>query len=308
MHIAIVGPGALGCLLTSMLGRTDRVRLTLVDHNCERAGKLIEQGILYQFKEEHARIIVPVSCSPAEIGRADVVFLCVKSYDIGNCLRYCSPMLGEDTLLIFMQNGVSHLDVAGETGSATAAYGTTTEGANVLGPGQVRHAGRGLTQLGFLASAPACATRRLALVAELFNEAGLNTTVRDDILARLWTKLMVNTGINGLTATLDCPNGHLLTLPGASERMALLVTEAMAVAAALDIEVPADSLEITRDVCARTRHNISSMLQDVRGKRRTEIDAINGAVIHAARRLGLATPENDRLTAQVKALEQSYLK
>ena len=89
--------------------------------------------------------------------------------------------------------------------------------------------------------------------------------------------------------------------------MERLVEEALKVALASNIYVPPDSLAITKDVCAKTATNISSMLQDVRAGRRTEIDAINGAVVAAARKLGMFSPENMKLVAEVKELERSYL-
>ncbi len=311
MHFVLVGPGALGCLLSSMLARADHneeYRFTLLDHNATRAGKLTSQGILYEYKGKQERALVPVSSSPTETGVADVVILCVKSYDIQGCLGFCSPLLGPDTLLLFMQNGVAHLEKQLLINNATPAYGTTTEGANLVGPGHVRHAGKGLTQFGFLGSVPEKAQQQLQQVSELFNRAGLKARVTDDILSRLWTKLMVNTGINGLTATLNCPNGELLTLPNIPERMARLVQEALDVARACNIYVPEDSLAITKGVCIKTATNISSMLQDVRAQRKTEIDAINGAVVAAGKKLRIDTPENLLLVRQVKELESRYLK
>lgn len=310
MHVVLVGPGALGCLLASRLVRTTTAgdyRFTLLDHNGARARELNTLGIRYTYKGEQEQIQLPVSSSPTETGPADVVILCVKSYDITSCLGFCAPLLTPDTLLLFMQNGVAHLGEPIPGNNGTPAYGTTTEGANLIAPGQVCHAGRGLTQFGFLGPVGKQAAQRLRQVTELFNSAGLKARMSDDILARLWTKLMVNTGINGLTATLGCPNGELLTRTDAAERMARLVAEAQQVARASEIQVPEDSLEITRDVCSKTAANISSMLQDVRCRRRTEIDAINGAVAAAARKLGLDTPENLRLVREVKELEQSYL-
>ena len=310
MHIVLVGPGALGCLLSSRLTRGNESefhRFTLLDHNTGRAQALADSGIrcCYRDHEELARI--GVSSSPTDTGVADVVILCVKSYDLTGCLRFCTPLLGPETLIIFMQNGVAHLEVKVPPQQGIPAYGTTTEGANLVGPGQVKHAGKGLTQFGFLEEVDSHARHQLALITELFNGSGLKARMVDDILSRLWTKLMVNTGINGLTATLGCTNGELLTLPGVAGRMERLVAEAMKIAKRCGIYVPEDSLAITREVCEKTSANISSMLQDVRAKRRTEIDAINGAVAATGRRLGLAAPENEALVDEVKALEQRYL-
>jgi len=310
MHIVLVGPGALGCLLSSRLTRGARDgehRFTLLDHNAPRARTLATRGIRYSYKKTEEENHINISSSPLETGIADAVILCVKSYDIADCLRFCSPLLGPGTLLLFMQNGVAHLEIAVNEQQGTPAYGTTTEGANLLGPGRVRHAGKGLTQFGFLTKVSQDATRRLQQVTDLFTASGLKARMTDDILSRLWTKLMVNTGINGLTAILNCTNGELLTLPGAAERMERLVDEALRIARASDIYVPADSLAITRDVCTKTAANLSSMLQDVRSRRRTEIDAINGAIVAAGKKHGIAAPENMQLVTEIKALENSYL-
>lgn len=309
MHFVLVGPGALGCLLSSLLsaaGSRDH-HFTLLDHDDARAETLTTQGIVYQFKQEKRQIAIQGSSSPTEIGRADVIILCVKSYDIENCLRFCSPLLGPATLLLFMQNGVAHLDVPEPGRQAIPAFGTTTEGATLLAPGKVRHAGKGLTQLGFLEPPSATGKYLLHETAALFNQAGLTTKIRQDILARLWTKLLINTGINGLTATLGCTNGQLLDRQETKVRMERLVREAQMIAAESNIEVPEDAFEITCDVCMKTHGNISSMLQDVRSHRRTEIDAINGAVVAQGRKLGLEAPENLKLVHEVKQLEQTYL-
>ncbi|WP_136795621.1 MULTISPECIES: ketopantoate reductase family protein [Desulfosediminicola] len=311
MHFVLVGPGALGCLLASRLATASKKRqhrFTLIDHNSTRAQQLNQRGILYSHKDRRETTHIPVSSSPTETGRADVVILCVKSYDIENCLRFCSPLIGEGTILLFMQNGISHIGVRLPVRNCLALYGTTTEGATLTGAGEVFHAGKGLTQVGFLEKpASPDAMENLDQLQQLFNSSGLKTRVVDDILSRLWTKLLVNTGINGLTATLNCTNGELLTLPGLPERMERLVAEAYQIAHGSGIHVPEDSFEITKGVCVKTSGNISSMLQDVRKKRRTEIEAINGAVVTAAKKLGIDAPENQRIVREVKQLERQYL-
>lgn len=308
MHFVLVGPGALGCLLSSLLASTGSTehRFTLLDHNSTRADELSSRGICYQHKAEKRQVRIHWSASPAETAAADVLILCVKSYDIANCLKFCGPILEPESLILFMQNGIAHLGVPG-SGRYMCAFGTTTEGATLLGPGKVNHAGKGLTQLGFLGPVTPKGENLLEETTALFNRAGLNTKIRDDILSRLWTKLLINTGINGLTATLGCTNGELLDRPEAMERMGLLIGEAQMVALKSNVKVPEDPLAITLDVCRKTHGNISSMLQDVRSGRRTEIDAINGAVVSHGRKLGLETPENAKLVHSVKKLEQSYL-
>ena len=308
MHVVLVGPGALGCLLASLLAEEESVnhRVTLLDHNPTRAEALSAEGIRYRYQEDCRTVAVHGSASPAALDRADVVILCVKSYDIRSCLHFCRPLINDSNLLLFLQNGIGHLDIP-ETRRRSCAFGTTTEGATLLGPGYVRHAGRGLTRLGFLSPASPLQKELLRRTAALFNRSGIKTEIGEDILSHLWTKLLINCGINGLTAILGCTNGELLDSRETMIRMENLVGEAREVAWARAIHIPEDILERTLEVCRKTRDNISSMLQDVRSCRRTEIDAINGAVVALGQKLGIATPENTRLVQEIKELELSFL-
>ena len=308
MHYVLVGPGALGCLLacTAVKGVKDGDRFTILDYNSGRAKHICENGILYQEDDTRTTFSVDAVSDPRQLDHADVILLCVKSYDIKSCLDICSPILSETTLLIFMQNGISHLACENGLHGATAAYGTTTEGATILGPGHVRHAGRGVTHLGFLSAPSDHFNTLLFRTHELLSRGGMQTYLTTHILTKLWAKLFVNVGINALTATLGCKNGELLTLPGASTRMQAAVLEAMQIAKSKDISIDGDPIEITRSVCKNTATNVSSMLQDVRKKRRTEIDAINGAIVSFGKKHGIDTPENTRLMEQVKDIENNY--
>jgi 2-dehydropantoate 2-reductase len=309
MHVLLVGPGALGCLLASAISRGTKdtdIRLSLLDHNRSRAEFIQQRGILYDLNDERRLVPLAVTTEPLALGPVDVIVLCVKSYDVPASLTSCRPLLQEGTLLLFMQNGIAHLDCGHLTGRATVAFGTTTEGATLLDQGHVRHAGSGATHLGFLTPPRAHDSKLLEKTAELFRQGGLIASITEDIMTRLWAKLFINVGINALTATLGCTNGDLLHLPGIRSRMEAAVAEAETVARAQGILIQNDPFAATIKVCEKTAKNISSMLQDVRQQRRTEIDAINGAVLKRGQDLGIATPENLRLVRQIKDIEAGY--
>ncbi len=310
MHFLLVGPGALGCLLSSVIskGLLPDDRLTILDYNSERANLLSHQGIIYECDEKVSTFPVSAISDPVKLAHVDVIFLCVKSYDVENCLNYCRPALSEKTLLIFLQNGISHLDMGNQLGTTPAAFGTTTDGATLLGKGHVRHAGQGTTFLGFLENPTNIETTLLNEAKRVLTDGGMQVETTYNILSRLWAKLFVNTGINALTATLNCKNGELLTLPGAAERMEKAVSEAIQVAKAKDIHIKDDPFIATQMVCSKTAKNVSSMLQDVRNQRRTEIDAINGAIVSLGQRYGIDTPENSLLCAQIEKLEADFKK
>jgi len=308
MHYVLVGPGALGCLLasTAAKGVQDSEKFTILDYNSERSNHINRNGVLYQEGDNKTSYPVSAVSDPLLLGHVDVILLCVKSYDIKSCLDICEPILSDKTLLVFMQNGISHLACENALHGATAAYGTTTEGATILGPGHVRHAGQGATHLGFLSSPPNHFQNLLSRTHELLNRGGMETALTTTILTKLWGKLFVNVGINALTATLDCKNGELLSLPGAKKRMHTAILEATQVARAEGIDILGEPTETAESVCQKTAANVSSMLQDIRKKRRTEIGAINGAVVAFGKEHGIETPENKLLMKQVKDLENTF--
>jgi len=310
MHFLLVGPGALGCLLGSVVlkGMTGSDRLTFLDHNVDRAIQLSREGIGYHLEDQLVRFPVTAVSDPQLVDPVDIIFLCVKSYDVLATLEFCSPLLSKRVLLIFMQNGISHLDVQEQLGEASAAFGTTTEGATLLGTGEVRHAGSGATYLGFLNTPDAQAAENLQRTRNILAAGGLQVHFTDNILARLWAKLFINVGINALTAILGCKNGELLSLPGIDRRMEAAIDEAMHIAGKKNIPILDEPHQATRLVCLKTAKNISSMLQDVTKKRRTEIDAINGALVVLGKKLGIDTPENNLLLRQIKEMEAGYVR
>lgn len=315
MQIVIVGPGALGSLLTARLslylagqggdGADHDVHVSLLDYKPDRAALLAQHGLLLENGNSRQRCMPAVTAAPQVCAGADILFLCVKANAVGAALERVRPFLSQDTILFAMQNGIAHLQLLTAM-PCTPGVGITTEGATLQAPGHVRHGGAGLTRLGLLAPAPAAGSGLLARTVALLNGAGLATRITSEPLKHVWAKLFVNVGINGLTALLRCPNGQLLASPETRERMSQAVREAEAVALASGIPIDEDPVAATFRVCEATRNNISSMLQDIRNRRRTEIDAINGAVVAAGRKLGIPTPVNDELVRQVKELEAAF--
>jgi 2-dehydropantoate 2-reductase len=309
MRILLVGPGALGCLLAAVISRSLKGTthsLALLDHCQKRAALLNRQGIIYESEDQRQSVSLPVYSDPSVLQTADTVILCVKSYDIAANLQAWQALLRNGTLLLFLQNGIAHLTHGQSAGKATIAYGTTTEGATLLAPGHVRHAGHGLTSLGLRDPNDPIFADRLDQLAGIFSSAGLPATVTNCILEKIWAKLFINVGINALTAIHHCANGDLLSLPGVMERMRNAVAEAETIARARNISIEDDPFSATVEVCRKTANNVSSMLQDVQRRRRTEIEAINGAIVRQGQELGLATPENCRLVQQVKEIEATY--
>ncbi|NCC37698.1 MAG: 2-dehydropantoate 2-reductase, partial [Chloroflexia bacterium] len=189
--------------------------------------------------------------------------------------------------------------LAAELGATRVGQGVTALGGTLLGPGRVRHAGMGATTLSLTPhSAQANA------LADLLNQAGLPTSVTADLDSLVWGKLIVNVGINAITALLRVRNGVLTENSAARSLLGAVVTEAVGVAETQGITLPyADPVAHVLQVARATAANRSSMLQDRLRGAPTEIATINGAIVASGAQLGIPTPYNATLVALITALE-----
>jgi len=305
--IVVVGPGALGCLLAAALDREAPGKTCLLDHDARRAALLRAGGIGLETAGRPERRAVPVFTDPGLIGSARLILLCVKTRDLAGLLPTLAPLAGGSTLLLAFQNGMDHITPLRRSGLPGAwGLAVTTAGAHLVGTGQVRLAGAGRFLLGFPEATGTGGGSTLDLLANLLNRAGLPAVVVPDIMTHVWNKLLINAGINALTALYQCSNGELLKTKETSALLAAAVEEGALVARARGIAIVADPVAMTRDVCRTTAANLSSMLQDVRQRKKTEIEAINGAIVREAESLGLAAPVNQQLLQAVQALEDGY--
>jgi 2-dehydropantoate 2-reductase len=274
MHFLVVGPGAMGCLFGSRLKKAGH-DVTLLDYKQERADLINEQGITVEGVTGNYRVHVPAVTG--KISRTpDVVLICVKS---------------NQTLL---EEAFGQEQVLG---------GVTAEGGTLLGPGHIKHAGQGETIIGPQGPPEG----PVAEIVSAFNAAGFDTRTVDNVNDLIWGKLIINVGINALTAITRLKNGRLPEIEGTKTVMDQAVREAVAVANAKDIRLPyPDPLERVLEVCRATAGNIASMLQDVLKQRLTEVAFINGAIVREGEALGIPTPINRALTCLVQAIEQTY--
>jgi 2-dehydropantoate 2-reductase len=304
MKVAVLGPGALGCLLAALF-REAGAEVSLVDYRPERVARLRLRGIEVRTLDGAHRIIqVPIGLAP-EVGPCELTVVAVKAYQTETAARALPGLMSQGGMALTLQNGLGNL----ESIARTAGPGRLLAGVGLLGvtgqdEGQTIYAGRGVIYIGAPAGSQVSRTE-MAAVVDLFRGAGLECQPREDIEAVLWEKLVINVGVNPLTALLRVPNGALLQLPEAWEVAVAAGREAQAVAQAAGLILSGDPAARLRQVCADTAANRSSMLQDILAGRPTEIEALNAQVATRGRALGLFTPVNDLLTLLVRAAGQS---
>ena len=304
LNIAIFGIGAMGTLFGGKLDPLANV--TLFGNWAAQIDTLRRDGLTVTHPDgSQSHHAVQATDDLNTMPPADVALVLVKSYQTARAARQAANILRPDGLAVTLQNGLGNLETLAEVvGPERAALGITAQGATVLAPGQLRHAGSGPTHLARLPGRE----KRLQQVVDLFNAAGLQTTQVDNAGSLVWGKLAVNAGINPLTALLEIPNGALADDDTLRRVMATAATEVAQVAAAQGVNLPfADAAARATEVCRATAGNRSSMLQDISRAAPTEIDAISGAVVNFGRRLGVPTPMNELLLRMVKDKEAGIL-
>ena len=303
MKIVIVGAGAMGGLFAARLGAAGET-VSVVDIWQEHIDVINTQGL--SLEAENGTIVAhPVAVTRIEdIPSADLIIIFVKSSMTGAAAQSALRIMGPAARVLTLQNGLGNAEIiAGVVGPERVLAGTTAQGATLLGPGHIRHGGKGDTHIGRLSGA---ADEFCREVAQIFSRAGIPTLAEDEVQSLIWGKLVINVGINALTALLKFRNGQLADFAETKELVKMAVEEAVQVAAAAGIALPyEDAVNKVLAVAEATRENVSSMLQDIRNHRMTEIDAINGALVREGERLGAPTTVNRTLTLLIRTLEKN---
>lgn len=301
MRVAVVGIGAMGCLFGAKLSQVADV--TLVGNWPAQLAALRERGLrLIQPDGRSQTYHLTVTNNPQTAAPVDLALILVKSHQTRQAAETAQRLLATNGVALTLQNGLGNLEkLTAVLGRNRANLGITSEGAALLEPGVVRHAGTGHTYIAELAKTAVPPAEIVAL----FQAAGFQTSLAADTVGLVWGKLAINAGINPLTAVLQVPNGFLAKNETARQLMQQAAEEVAQVAAAQNIQLPfADAAAQALTVAQATAANHSSMRQDLANGRPTEIGAICGAVVAYGRRFGVATPVNLVLQTAVQQAEQ----
>ncbi len=304
MKIVIIGAGAMGCLFAAFLAKS-KEDVWLLDKDKENAAKLNESGISLEGLSGSWQVKIKATSAIADIGKADLILICVKSFNTKSAAEEIMPLLGRDTKILTLQNGMGNIEIISEiAGEERVIGGVTNEGATLIALGKIRHAGRGETLIG---SSSGKTPVEMRAIREIFNKAGFETKMTRDIKSLIWSKLIINVGINALSAITRLPNGKLTEYEGTKRILRDAVTEAARIAKRKRIKLIFDDpLAKVEAVCESTSENLSSMLQDVLRKKRTEVDFINGVIVRLGQELGIEVPTNKFLLDLINTIESSY--
>jgi 2-dehydropantoate 2-reductase len=305
-RIGVVGPGALGCLFAGLLALAGH-DVRLLGRRREQTEAIDRDGVRVERDGETRQATVRSSTDPAALGPVELAIVLVKATDTAEAAASLPALLASEAPALSLQNGLGNVEaLTAVLGIDRVLGGVSSQGATTLGVGHVRHAGFGPTSL---AEARGILTDRAETIAGVLDRAGLNARAYPDAAPLIWGKLIANVAINPLGAVLRCQNGQTVERPAARTLFVGLAREAGAVAQAVGVTLPFDDPAAHAESIARvTFGNRNSMLQDVEHRRRTEIDAINGAVARLGGQHGVPTPLNATMATLIHALEDEYLK
>ena len=295
----------MGSLFGSLLAEAGN-EVYLYDVWVEHVQAVNHSGVSIEREGSTRSVPLAATTDVKQIGPAELVIIFVKSTRTRQAAETAQKIAGTDGTVLTLQNGMGNADVIAEfIAPERILAGTTSHGATLLGPGRIRHAGMGPTAIGTWSDSPD-GRQRAEKFADFFSQAGIETRAIEDVRSVIWNKLLINIGINAITALTGIKNGQLLDLEVTRQLSRAAVTEAMAVAGAQGVDVFPDTVHRVFQVAEATGTNRSSMGQDVDHRRQTEISTINGFIVREAERLGLDAPVNQTLTALIETLEYHY--
>lgn len=304
MNVLIVGAGALGSLIGARLSThasislfsTNRMHMDAV----RQGGLNIEEldGTVRNYRLAAFFELDKLHSGP------DLALVLVKTYATRDAVSTARGICSPSTIFLTLQNGIGNWEqIASITGKEAVLAGSTAQGSTLLGPGSIRHGGNGATYVGEIGGP---ASDRVKRVVELFREAQLVAEPSDEVERLIWEKLVINVGINAITGLTGIRNGFIAEMQEAANLCRAAVEEAITVARWKGFQIGDNMVDRVIAVARATARNRSSMGQDVDKKKRTEIDAINGAIVRFGKEAGIPTPVNQTLTALIKVLEARY--
>src|SRR6056297_23359 len=304
MKIAVLGSGAMGCLYGGCLAESG-CDVTLIDVWKEHVDAINSKGLHIEGLSGD-RVIKNIAAVTdlKSLDNVDLLIVFVKATMTREAMEKAAELVGEKTVVLTLQNGLGNVEKIGEVvGNDKVIAGITAHGSTMLGPGHIKHAGTGDTNIGELDGSR---TERLEKISRVFEDSGFPVNLSSNVLGLIWDKLMVNIGINALGALTGLKNGQLLEYEETEKLLESLVKEAWDVAKKKGIELGSDPVQHTKEVARMTAGNRCSMLQDISKKRFTEIDVINGAIVKEGEKLGIKTPVNGVVTKLIKVREKTY--
>ena len=298
MKIAVMGSGGVGGYFGGLLAKAGHA-VTFIARG-EHLRAIRKEGLRVVHNAGEFTVDASATDNAEGVGPVELVLFSVKAYDTDSALGVMSPLVGPDTTVLTLQNGVdSHAAVAKAFGEKHALPGAAYVESRIDSPGVVVQTG-GVARLVF-GEASGEETDRVRRVRDALLSSGLNAEISPDVLATLWSKFLFIAAVAGLTSACRKRIGDLLGEPGYRGLLVKAMREIEAVGRAKGINLDDAVVEQTMEYVEGAVKDITaSMHLDLERGRRLELEIFNGAVVRMGRELGVATPVNYMLYMVLK--------
>ena len=280
--------------------------VVLINIDADYVAAVNANGLVLESDAIERVVDVQAATSSDNLEPVDLILVLVKSFDTAEAMRASMNLLGPETMVISLQNGLGQEEVLAEiVGRDNVIAGKTYIGGMITAPGRVVAGVTGKDTI--IGELDGQITPRIQDVAETLESAGLTTVVSDNIMGAMWDKLLINVAAGALSGITGLNFGNLYQLPEVEETAIEAVAEAMRVAGALGVSL---TINHPKDAWIKASAGLPfgfkpSVLQSLENGMITEIDYINGAVVRAGRRAGIPTPVNSTLVACIKGVERA---
>jgi 2-dehydropantoate 2-reductase len=306
MKITIVGAGAMGSLFGGLLAESGS-DVTLIDVNDAHIGAIRADGLRLATDSGERWVNALRICRPEDATDVpDLLVVFTKTLHTSAALSGVKHLIGSEVHVLSLQNGLGNVEKIGEFAAPERILvGVTTWPADMVSPGYVHSHGQGVVRL---MAADGNARPIVSSVSEALSRAGLQCTSDATVWAAIWEKVAFNAALNSICAVSGCTVDQLGLVPDGGHLADTVVMEVLSVAQRLGIDVnPAKCRANVAVAIAQHKGHKPSMLQDILAGRRTEIEAINGAVVATAGRFDMRLPTTETLLSLVRLAEARVL-
>jgi len=302
VKIGVIGCGAVGSLFAAHLAALDDVEVWAYDVWAEHVDAINTNGLRLTGVGE-VLSYPRATNDPAELPALDFGVVATKGMYTRPAIEATAHAFA-DAAVCSVQNGVGNEEVIAEY-VPRVIRGTTFPAGKVIAPGVVQWDTAGKTWIGPFEPKPASMSE-VRTLADVLTRSGMETEALEDARGAQWTKLIFNAASNALCSLTGLPHGRAALHPDVRWVMDRVIEEGKAVAAALGIEMEKDPATLLQESIEPALDHAPSMLQDVRSRRRTEIDQLNGGIVRFGEEVGVETPLNRTAWALIRGLEASW--
>ena len=302
VRIAVLGCGAIGSLYAAHLARVPGAEVWGVDPWAEHVAAMESRGLRVTGLADFT-VTVHAATDGGDLPACDFGIVATKAQHTRVAVAGARAALA-GAAVVSVQNGLGNEEIIAEFVPRVIRGSIVTAG-TIVAPGVVRYDAPGDSWFGPFEPRPAPMSE-VARLAGLLTEGGLRTHALADARGPQWTKVIFNAATSPLAALTGLPVGRVCTDAGLRQQVDRLIAEAETVCGRAGIALTRPPRDAVAEAITEAYEHKPSMLQDILGRRATEIDVLNGGIAAEGRRMGVPTPLHDCMVALVRGLERSW--